>query len=105
MAAITLVLLPLAAAGAAPHHARTGGAARNGEIHVGGLPTMDQMNRFVQGRGCTSIERQVRGEDRRYPGTRLDREPPGRLILAVDRTVGGCHEVVLASDRSFGGRR
>ena len=105
MAAFALALLPLAAASAAPRHAGTHRTAQGGEIHVGNAPFTDQMNLFRQGAGCVPIERQVRGEDRRYRGTRLDREPAGRLILAVDRTVGGCHEVVMASDRRFGGPR
>ncbi len=103
-AAIALALLPLAAAGAAPQHPTTGQAARGDGSRTVRPSFTDSMNLFQQGPGCLSIPRQVAGEDRRYPGTRLDREPPGRLILAVDRIVGGCHEVVLASDRRFGGR-
>lgn len=47
---------------------------------------------------CVSIPRQVAGEDRRYDGTRLDRQPPGRLILTVQREVNGCPEVVFANE-------
>ena len=100
MAAIALVLLPLAAAGAAPRHP----AAAPAESRAARPEFADRMNRFSQGPGCVSIPRQVAGEDRLYPGTRLDREPSGRLVLAVDRIVGRCHEVALASNRRFGGR-
>ncbi len=100
LAAIALALLPMAAAVAAPrHHSPAPAESRAARPEV-----TDRMNLFRQGPGCVSIPRQVAGEDRRYPGTRLDREPPGRLILAVDRIVGRCHEVVLASNRRFGGR-
>ena len=105
MAPILLALLPLAAVAAAPQHQGRHPAPRSGKTHAIQLPSADQMNRFTQGAGCESIPRQVMGDDRLYPGTRLDQEPPGRLILAVDRLVGGCHEVVLASSRRFGGRR
>ena len=104
MAAFAVALLPLAVAAAPPHHARTAQAAPQGEIRVGEAPTNDHMNIFRQGPGCVPIERQVAGENRHYRGTRLDQEPAGRLILAVDRRVGQCHEVVTASDRRFGGR-
>jgi hypothetical protein len=65
-------------------------------------PSLDRMNAFVQRPGCASITRQVAGEDRRYNGTRLDQQPPARLILAVDRHMDGCHEVVFASERRYG---
>lgn len=48
--------------------------------------------------GCKSIPRQVAGENRRYNGTRLDQQPPGRLLLAVDRQINGCHQVTFARD-------
>ena len=102
MAAIALALLPLAAVAAAPQHADHHSSARIAAAPQGKEPIIDSMNRFSQGPGCTSIPRQVMGEARRYPGTRLDQEPPGRLILAVDRMVGGCHEVALVSARRFG---
>ena len=104
MATIALALLPLAAVAAAPHHGSHRSGARSAAVPAGKAPIADSMNLFSQGAGCTSIPRQVMGEDRRYPSTRLDQEPPGRLILAVDRVVGGCHEVALASARRFGGR-
>ena len=50
---------------------------------------------------CTPIPRQVSGEDRRYDGTRLDQQPPGRLMLAVQREVNGCPEATLVSDRTY----
>jgi len=105
MAAFAVALLPLAAAAAAPHPAATAQAAPHGEIRVGEAPTNDHMNIFRQGPGCVPIERQVMGENRHYSGTRLDQEPPGRLILAVDRRVGQCHEVVMVNAQRYGGRR
>ena len=109
MAAFTVALLPLAVAAAPPPRTDTAQAegaraAPHGEIRVGEATTADHMNIFRQGPGCVPIERQVAGENRRYRGTRLDQEPAGRLILAVDRRIGQCHEVVMASDRRFGGR-
>jgi hypothetical protein len=98
MAAFAVTLLPLAAAAAAPHHSGTGRAAPpHGNIRVGEAPANDPMNFFRQGPGCVPIQRQVMGENRHYSGTRLDQEPPGRMILAVDRQVNGCHEVALLS--------
>ena len=105
LAALSAALLPLTAAAAAPHPAATGQAAPHGEIRVGEAPTNDPMNMYRQGPGCTPIERQVMGENRHYSGTRLDQEPPGRLILAVDRRVGECHEVVMVNAQLYGGRR
>ena len=56
------------------------------------------MNHYQKHPRCLSIPQQVAGVDRRYDGTRLDRQPPGQLLLAVDRQVNGCHEAVLARD-------
>lgn len=47
--------------------------------------------------GCPSIQRQVAGEDKEYRGTRLDQQPPGKLLLAVDREVEGCRVVTFAA--------
>ncbi|PWG02379.1 hypothetical protein [Sphingosinicella humi] len=47
---------------------------------------------------CLSIQRQVAGEDRRYPGMRLDQQPPGRLLHAVDRQVDGCRTVTFVAE-------
>jgi hypothetical protein len=58
----------------------------------------DRMNLLRERPGCTSIPRQVAGEDRRYDGTRLDRQPPGQVLLAVDRQIDGCREAVLLRD-------
>ncbi len=58
--------------------------------------SFDRMNAMPAQPDCVSVPRQVAGEDRRYDGTRLDRQPPGRLILAVDREVNGCREVTFA---------
>jgi hypothetical protein len=59
----------------------------------------DPMNVLRTGENCVSIPRQVSGEDRRYDGTRLDQQPPGRLILAVERHVNGCPEVTFANEQ------
>ena len=61
--------------------------------------SFDRMNAMPARPDCVSIPRQVSGEDRRYDGTRLDRQPPGRLILAVERRVNGCPEVVFADEQ------
>jgi hypothetical protein len=61
--------------------------------------SFDRMNAMPARPDCVSIPRQVAGEDRRYDGTRLDRQPPGRLILAVERRVNGCPEVVFANEQ------
>ncbi len=49
--------------------------------------------------GCQSIPQQVAGENRRYPGTRLDQQPPGRVLHAVDRQVDGCREVTFVNEQ------
>ncbi len=59
--------------------------------------SFDRMNVMPNRPDCVSIPRQVAGEDRRYDGTRLDQQPPGRLILAVDRRVNGCPEVTFVN--------
>jgi hypothetical protein len=48
---------------------------------------------------CTPIRQQVAGENRAYPGTRLDQQPPAQLLYAVDRQVGGCREVTFVRGR------
>ena len=60
--------------------------------------SFDRMNLMRERPNCESIPRQVAGEDRRYDGTRLDRQPPGRMILAVQREVNGCPEVAFANE-------
>ena len=47
---------------------------------------------------CESVPKQVAGEDRTYPGTRLDQQPPGKLLHAVDRTVDGCRVVTFVAE-------
>ena len=66
--------------------------------------SFDRMNAMPARPDCVSVPRQVAGEDRRYAGTRLDRQPPGRLILAVDRQVNGCREVTFANEQRIGAR-
>ncbi len=67
------------------------------------VPTPDgfghDMNVMRNRADCVPIPRQVTGEDRRYDGTRLDQQPPGQLILAVDRRVDGCPEVTLVNQQ------
>ena len=58
----------------------------------------DRMNLYRQKPGCRSIPDQVAGADRRYDGARLDRLPQGHTVLAVERHVDGCREVVLLRD-------
>ena len=94
IASTILALLPLAAASATPSHGTQAAPPPNGEIATPPGDGFDRMNVFLQGPGCRPILNQVAG-DRRRNGTRLDQQPPGRLILAVDRQVGGCHEVVF----------
>jgi hypothetical protein len=55
-------------------------------------------NRLAARPDCVSIPRQVAGEDRKYPGTRLDQQPPGKLLYAVDRQVDGCRVATLVSE-------
>jgi len=99
IAAATLILLPLSAGAAQP-------AAEPPPSDAGSVASddpswpesFDRMNRYRTPPGCVSIRRQVAGEDREHYGTRLDRLPPGRLVLAVERQVDGCPEAALASD-------
>ena len=48
--------------------------------------------------GCIPVPQQVAGEDRDYPGTRLDQQPPGKLLHAVERQVNGCREVTFVAE-------
>ena len=95
VAAIFLVLLPLGAASATPSPERQAAVPPNGEIATRPADSFDRMNAFRQTPGCRPILNQVAGDGRRRNGTRLDQQPPGRLILAVDRQVDGCHEIVF----------
>jgi hypothetical protein len=52
--------------------------------------------------GCTPIVVQVAGEDREYRGTRLDQQPPARLLYAVDRQVNGCREATFVNEQRIG---
>lgn len=67
-------------------------------------PSLDRMNAMRDQPGCTSIAQQVSGENRRYDANRLDRQPPGRLLLAVDRQVNGCREVTFANGQQRSAR-
>ncbi len=94
-----LAFVPLASLclGAAPP--QPGPSAPSQVPGTDATPSFDRMNVMPGQPACVSIPRQVAGEDRRYDGTRLDRQPPGRLILAVDRRFNGCPEVTFANQQ------
>lgn len=82
-------LLPMTGTAQAPEPAQT--------------PLPQQAARLVSPdrAGCVPIARQVAGPDRPPSGTRLDQQPPGEMLLAVDREVDGCREVTrLRQERS-----
>lgn len=56
-------------------------------------------NALAERADCTPIVRQVSGENRPAVGQRLDRQPPARALLAVDRQVDGCREVTFVNQR------
>ena len=91
-----LVLLPLAASAATP--VEEAPAAGSAVVPAEPAESLDRMNVYRVRPDCVSIPQQVAGEDREYDATRLDRLPPGKLLLAVEREVGGCPEAVLASE-------
>ena len=92
--AAALALLPLAAFAAQPAQRDTDAAT---EVPRTVQPGRDPMNVYRQKAGCTPVPQQVAGTERRN-GTRLDQQPPGRALLAVDRQVDGCREVTLVSE-------
>ena len=94
LAFVPLVLLGMGAA--PPQVAQPAPAQTAQELNPHGF---DRMNAMPERPDCVSIPRQVAGEDRRYDGTRLDRQPAGRLILTVQREVNGCPEVVFANEQ------
>ena len=65
-------------------------------------PNRPMPNAFSDNEGCTPIVVQVAGEDREYRGTRLDQQPPARMLYAVDRRVDGCREVTFVNERRIG---
>src|SRR6185295_478329 len=93
-----LALLSVGSSANPPAHVSAAPAPPPGEVRPPPPDSFDRMNAFREGPGCKSILRQVTGEDRSRNGTRLDQQPPGRTILAVDRQVNGCHEVALLSE-------
>jgi hypothetical protein len=99
LAFVPLALLSIGAA--APQDSRPAPAQSAPELNP---HSFDRMNVMPARSDCVSIPRQVTGEDRRYDGTRLDQQPPGRLILAVDRRVNGCPEVTFANEQRHGTR-
>jgi hypothetical protein len=95
-----LAFIPLAmlCIGAAPPHSAQPAPAPAQTAPELNPHSFDRMNLMRARPDCESIPRQVAGDDRRYDGTRLDRQPPGRMILAVQREVNGCPEVVFANE-------
>ena len=55
--------------------------------------------------GCMPIVQQVSGEKREYRGTRLDQQPPARMLYAVDRQVDGCREATFVNEMRIDGAR
>ena len=101
MRRLAFVPLALLCIGAAPQPERPAPAQSAPELNP---HSFDRMNAMPARPDCVSIPRQVAGEDRRYDGTRLDRQPPGRLILAVDRQVNGCREETFANGQQRSAR-
>lgn len=93
-AALTFAWLPFAVVVAQPARQRTNSRAEPPQI---ALPNYDPLNLYRERPGCTPVPQQVAGTERRN-GTRLDQQPPGRALLAVDRQVDGCREVTFISD-------
>ena len=63
------------------------------------LERSDRMNLFRGLPNCVPIPGPVAGPLRQdNDSTRLDRLPPGRVLLAVERRIDGCREAVLLSE-------
>lgn len=94
LAVIPMALLALVAASPDP--------PAPGDALIASTPfSADRSVRTLDREGCVSIPRQVAGENRRLPGTRLDQQPEGRLLYAVQREMDGCPEVVLVNDQQL----
>lgn len=94
IALLAALALPLAGAGQAPDPEAPNASPE---------PQQAARNMLDEPRpGCTPIVVQVAGEDREYRGTRLDQQPPTRLLNAVDRRVDGCREVTFVNDQRIG---
>ncbi len=84
------------------------GAAQTPDPEAGAPPAFSDPERAARNMldeprpGCTPIVVQVAGEDRESRGTRLDQQPPARLLYAVDRQVDGCREVTFVNDERIG---
>lgn len=62
-------------------------------------PSFDHMNaRRDPPPTCKPVHAQIAGENRRPNGNRLDQQPPGHLLYAVDRQINGCHQPALVRD-------
>jgi hypothetical protein len=66
------------------------------------LPGHGPMNRFSQSKGCRSYGAQIADATKRRGAARLDQLPPGYAFLAVDRHVGGCHDVTFVNEEGAG---
>jgi hypothetical protein len=97
LAIFPLILLSVGSSASPPAPGSAAAVPPLAEVRPPPPDSLDRINAFREGPGCTSIPRQVAGTDRSRNGTRLDQQPPGRAILAVDRQVNGCHEVALLS--------
>lgn len=105
LALVALLALSPLAASAAPSLSGPDDIAPppGGTIGAPGLPfDGDRMKRPADPAGCRSFAAQVAAA-KRPGGTRLDQQPPGYAFLAVDRHVGGCHQVTFVSDREARG--
>jgi hypothetical protein len=98
LALLPLALLSVGSSANPPARSPAAAVPPAGEVRPAPPDSFDRMNAFRETPGCKSILLQVAGEDRSRNGTRLDQQPPGRMILAVDRQVNGCHEVALLSE-------
>lgn len=87
-------MLPLAVTAAAPDDTR----APVPMVPRSGPAPESTPNLYPGRAGCTPIPRQVAGEDRRYNGTRLDQQPPGKALFAVHRSIDGCPVATLVSE-------
>lgn len=90
---LAAMMFPLASPATPP-----GDDARAPAARVPSGPTESTPNLYLDRADCASIPRQVAGEDRRYGATRLDQQPPGRALLAVDRSVDGCPVVTFVHE-------
>jgi hypothetical protein len=65
---------------------------------AGPVDFQDGTRGFREASDCLSVVRQVAGRDQRHSGNRLDQQPSGKLLLAVDRQVDGCRSVTFVAE-------